>query len=64
MKNPTLRVTKWLADIPVEACCSNCPDKSFTAVSNQHRPERLDFQQQLMSAFERHVVLVHKSPAA
>ncbi len=63
MKNPTLRVTKWLANIPVEACCSTCPDKCFKAASTQHRPELLDFQQQLMRAFERHLVLEHKSAA-
>jgi hypothetical protein len=25
MKKPTIRVTNWLAAIPVEAACSGCP---------------------------------------
>jgi hypothetical protein len=35
MKKPTIRVTKWLSDIPVEACCSACPAVSFRAHGSQ-----------------------------
>ena len=31
MKKPTIRVTKWLGDIPVEANCSACPGVVFRA---------------------------------
>jgi len=31
MKKPTLRVTKWVADIPVEAHCTQCLTVSFKA---------------------------------
>jgi hypothetical protein len=31
MKKPTLRVTKWLGDIPIEANCTACSDLSFKA---------------------------------
>jgi len=39
MKKPTLRVTKWLADIPVEAHCTQCPAVSFKAAGDQPSPE-------------------------
>lgn len=29
MRKPTIRATKWLGDIPVEACCSACPGVVF-----------------------------------
>jgi hypothetical protein len=38
MKKPTLRVTKWLADIPVEAHCTQCLTVSFKAQGAGHRP--------------------------
>jgi hypothetical protein len=59
MKKPALRVTKWLADIPVEACCSFCPNQIFRATSTHHRPEKAEYQQQLQEAFERHFEDVH-----
>jgi hypothetical protein len=60
MTKPTLRVTKWLADIPVEACCSVCAGPVFRAVPNLHRPEKINYQKQLMDAFNRHVAEAHK----
>jgi len=38
MKKPTLRVTKWLGDIPVEAYCTACPTVAFRAQGSSHRP--------------------------
>jgi hypothetical protein len=61
MRKPTVRVTKWLADIPVEACCSLCPDEIFRATSAGHRPEKINYQKQLQDAFDRHVADVHKN---
>jgi len=47
MKKPTLRVTKWLADIPVEAHCTQCPALSFKAQGTSHRPNREEYQKSL-----------------
>jgi hypothetical protein len=60
MTKPTLRVTKWLADIPVEACCSVCPTQPFRAEPKHHRPEKINYQKQLMDAFNRHIADAHK----
>jgi hypothetical protein len=38
MKKPTLRVTKWFGDIPVEAGCSACSGVVFEAKGSSHRP--------------------------
>jgi hypothetical protein len=40
MKKPTIRVTKWLGDIPVEAGCSVRPGVVFKAKGSGHRPSR------------------------
>jgi hypothetical protein len=61
MKKPTIRVTKWLADIPVEARCSLCPDAIFRPAPIGHRPEKANYQHQLQDAFDRHVAEVHKN---
>jgi hypothetical protein len=61
MKKPAIRVTKWLADIPVEACCSLCPTEIFRASSTGHRPEKSNYQEQLQQAFDRHAADVHKN---
>ena len=59
MKKPTLRVTKWLRDIPVEACCTYCPDVSFKAQGTSHRPSREEYQRSLQAQFDAHCVTVH-----
>jgi hypothetical protein len=45
MKKPTLRVTKWLSDIPVEASCSVCAgvpmDTIVTGLQKQITPQGL-----------------------
>ena len=42
MKKPTLRVTKWLGDIPIEANCTACSDLSFKArLQLIGRPQRV-----------------------
>jgi hypothetical protein len=61
MKKPTLRVTKWLGDIPVEAHCTFCPNVSFKAQGKGHRPNREEFQQSLQSQFDEHLKLSHSS---
>jgi len=59
MKTPIIRVTKWLADIPVEACCSMCPAISFRAQSKGHRPNREEYQRSLQSQFDAHLEAAH-----
>jgi hypothetical protein len=44
MKKPTIRVAKWLGDIPVEAGCSACPGVVFRAKGSGHRPNSEEFQ--------------------
>jgi len=59
MKKPTLRVTKWLGDIPVEGCCSLCPEALFRAASPHHRPQKAEYIERLERAFDQHVADMH-----
>lgn len=59
MKKPTIRVTKWLGDIPVEAVCSVCPAVSFKATGSSHRPNRGEYQKSLQAQFDAHDKAVH-----
>ena len=59
MKKPTIHVTKWLGDIPVEAICSACPAVSFKARGSSHRPNREEYQKSLQSQFDAHDKAVH-----
>jgi hypothetical protein len=59
MKKPTLRVTKWLGDIPVEAVCTACPATSFRAQSSSHRPNREEYQKSLQTQFDAHYKAAH-----
>jgi hypothetical protein len=59
MKRPVLRVSKWLADIPVEACCSLCADAIFRPAASNHRPNKIEYQQKLQEAFDRHLNDAH-----
>lgn len=61
MKKPTLRVTKWLKDIPVEASCSVCADSTFRAKGPSHRPNREQYQRSLQSQFDAHCKAAHAS---
>jgi hypothetical protein len=64
MKKPSLRVTKWLGDIPVEAECTACPEESkFHAASDHQRPNKVDYQQKLQRAFDRHFFDRHSKDA-
>jgi len=44
MKKPTIRVTKWLQDIPVEAHGTFCPETVVGAKGPSHRPTREEYQ--------------------
>jgi hypothetical protein len=59
MKKPVIRVTKWLADIPVEATCSACPDVRFRAQGSSHRPNREEYQRSLQMQFDDHCNTEH-----
>jgi len=59
MKNPSLRVTKWLGDIPVEIECRACPEWKSRATSTSHRPNRDEYAKQLQQAFDEHFRAVH-----
>jgi hypothetical protein len=59
MKKPTLRVTKWLNDIPVEANCSACEGFTFKAKGSSHRPNREEYQKSLQAQFDEHCKSTH-----
>jgi len=59
MKNPTIRVTKWLRDIPVEATCTACPGVAFKAQGSSLRPVREEFQKSLQQQFNAHLRAEH-----
>ena len=63
MKKPTIRVTRWLSDIPVEATCSACPGVSFKAQGSSHRPNREEYQRSLQSQFDAHCQAKHGQQA-
>jgi hypothetical protein len=62
MKRPTLRVTKWLGNIPIEAQCSQCPAASFKAQGASHRPNREEYQKSLQAQFDAHCKVAHSEP--
>ena len=59
MRKPFIRVTKWLGDIPVEACCTACPNEMFKAKGESHRPNREEYRKSLEVQFDRHLAAVH-----
>jgi hypothetical protein len=59
MKKPTLRVLKWLGDIPVEATCTACPAAVFRARGTSHRPNREEYQRSLQGQFDEHFRVAH-----
>jgi hypothetical protein len=58
-KKPVVRVTKWLADIPVEAQCTFCPEVLFRAQGRSHRPNREEYKLSLQAQFDEHCRVVH-----
>jgi hypothetical protein len=62
MKKPTLRVTKWLGNIPVEASCKFC-SASFKAQGSGHRPDLVEYQKSLQAQFDEHCKLAHADEA-
>lgn len=63
MKKPTLRVTKWLGDIPIEGSCTLCPTTLFRPAPVHHRPQKTEYTEMLQRAFDRHVADCHREEA-
>jgi len=59
MKKPSLRITKWMGNIPVEGACTSCADVNLKVESTTHRPIREEYQTALEAAFELHFKQVH-----
>jgi hypothetical protein len=58
-KKPTLRGTKWLGTIPVEAECTACAGVKFRATSGSHRPNHDEFAKSLQQQFDAHLKQAH-----
>jgi hypothetical protein len=63
-KKPTLRGTKWLGTIPVEAVCTACPDVKFKASTGSHRPNHDEFAKSLQQQFDAHLKQAHAAQDA
>ncbi len=59
MQKPSLRITKWMGNIPVEGGCTSCADVNLKVESTTHRPIREEYQTALEAAFELHFKQVH-----
>jgi len=59
MKKPSLRVSKWMGDIPVEAECTACAGVRFNVRPISHRPNREEYQKSLQSAYDAHLKNAH-----
>jgi hypothetical protein len=64
MKKPSLRVSKWMGDIPVEAECTACAGVRFNVSPISHRPNREEYQKSLQSAFDVHLKSAHRGEDA
>lgn len=58
-KKPTLRGTKWLGTIPIEAECSACPNVKFKATFGSHRPSHEESTKSLQQQFDAHLKQAH-----
>jgi len=58
---PSLKVTKWLGDIPIEGACTSCPDARFRPSWAYHTPQKDVNERKMKLAFDRHFEEVHVS---
>ena len=58
-KKPTLRGTKWLGTIPVEAECTACAGVKFKATFASHRPSPEESTKSLQQQFDFHLKQAH-----
>jgi hypothetical protein len=59
-KKPSLRGTKWLGSIPVEAECTVCAGVKFKASTGSHRPNQEEYAKSLHEQFEAHLKQAHR----
>ena len=59
MNKPSLRITKWMGNIPIEGGCTACPDVNLKVGATTHRPILEEYQTALETAFELHFKQVH-----
>ena len=58
-KKPTLRGTKWLGTIPVEAECTACAGVKFKPIAGSHRPGQEEYAKSLQQQFDAHLKQAH-----
>jgi hypothetical protein len=58
-KKPTLRGTKWLGTIPVEAECTACAGVKFKAIFASHHPSAKQSMKSLKEQFDSHLKQAH-----
>ena len=59
MNKPSLRITKWMGNIPVEGGCTSCADVNLKVAATTHRPVLEEYQTALEAAFELHFKQAH-----
>jgi hypothetical protein len=59
MNKPSLKVTKWLGNIPVEGVCACCADAQFRPSWNHRRPDKTACEEKMKREFDRHFREVH-----
>ena len=59
MNKPSLRITKWMGNIPVEGGCTSCADVNLRVQATTHRPVLEEYQTALAAAFDLHFKQVH-----
>ena len=61
---PSLKVTKWMGNIPIEGVCTACPDAQFRPSWAHHKPQKAVNEEKMRQAFDRHCRDVHGSEAS
>jgi hypothetical protein len=59
ISSPSLRITKWMGNIPVEGGCTSCADVNLKVQATTHRPALEEYRTALAAAFELHFKHVH-----
>jgi hypothetical protein len=59
MNKPSLRITKWMGNIPVEGGCTSCADVNLKVAATTRRPILEEYQTALETAFELHFKQIH-----
>ena len=59
MKKPTIRVTKWLVDIPVGSRSQRVSWRRLQGKGSSRRPNREDYQKSPHEQFDAHCKAMH-----